>query len=451
MKIHPTSTLLALALASAAPAEPPAAAGPAGPAVSAAAQVEHPAAAGEDGEAGAPAAGDRVAEEQADAGKSPEELELEAMKKEKERLALESSLMEERVRHETMRMREEVARLKAEKELITERLAHAAAKRREAQEAEIARMEEEKAALSRAAELAKARAEAAGSELKAVQAEAAMEVTRLKGEISRLETEKERKEYADEGPVYLDQPLREDGTLVISDRRIPLNGPISSTTADNVTERIHYFNNLDRERPIFLVINESPGGSVMAGYRILKAMEASDAPVHVVVKSFAASMAAAITTLAEESYCYPNAVILHHQISLNMFGRVNLTQQQELVAESKRWWDRLATPIADKMGISTDEFIKRMYAHSSSGDWNEFGIQAQKLKWVDHIVSGIDETAILRSPDAASKKAQATPARKTTILNEELDEEGRPVMYLPRINPKDVYFIYNPDGYYRLR
>ena len=38
----------------------------------------------------------------------------------------------------------------------------------------------------------------------------------------------------------------------------------------------------------------------MAGYRILKAMEASDAPVHVVVKSHAASMAACITTLAEQ-------------------------------------------------------------------------------------------------------------------------------------------------------
>ena len=36
-------------------------------------------------------------------------------------------------------------------------------------------------------------------------------------------------------------------------------------------------------------------------------------------------------------------------------------------------------------------------------------------------------------------------------LKEELDHDGRPVVYLPRPNPKDVYFIYNPDGYYRLR
>ena len=106
--------------------------------------------------------------------------------------------------------------------------------------------------------------------------------------------------------------------MVISDRRIPLNGPITNETADYVTTRIHFFNNKDPKLPIFIVIDDSPGGSVMAGYRILKAMEGSDAPVHVVVKSFAASMAAAIATLAKHSYAYPNAVILHHQISAGL-------------------------------------------------------------------------------------------------------------------------------------
>lgn len=445
---RPTSLLLTLALTGAASAETAITGTSATPAVSAPIRVE--AGSGDEKKEAAEEASAEAAKSASEA-KTPEELELEAMRQEKERLALENALMEERVRHETIRMREEIARLQAEKELISERIAHAAAKRAEAQQDEDAKMETEKAALAREAELAKARAEAAAAQLKAVQAEAGMEVTRLKGEIGRLEAEKERKFYADEGPVYLANPLRDDGTLVISDRRIALNGPISTATADNITERIHYFNNQDAELPIFLVIDESPGGSVMAGYRILKAMEASDAPIHVVVKSFAASMAASITTLAEESYCYPNAVILHHQISLNMMGRVNLTQQKEMVEESNRWWVRLATPIADKMGITTDEFIKRMYQHSSSGDWSEFGVEAQKLKWVNHIVSGIEETSILRSPDAESDKSKESPSRKTTILSEELDDEGRPVLYLPRINPKDVYFIYNPDGYYQLR
>ena len=185
----------------------------------------------------------------------------------------------------------------------------------------------------------------------------------------------------------------------------------------------------------------------MAGYRILKAMESSDAPVHVVVKSFAASMAAGITTLAKESYCYPNAIILHHQISSTLFGQLNLTEQAEVVKESQRWWTRLATPVAQKMGISTDEFIKRMYAHNSSGDWSEFGEDAQKLKWVNHIVRGIEESSFTKNPDASPP----APKPVVTALAEEVDANGRPFAYLPRLTPKDVYFLYNPDRYSRMR
>jgi ATP-dependent Clp protease protease subunit len=316
-------------------------------------------------------------------------------------------------------------------------------------EATSAKLQIETERLNQEAEVAKARAEALTNELKAVQAESTIEITRLRGEISAIETAEKRKAFADAKPQYLENPLREeDNTVVISDRRIPLNDVISTKTADHVTDRIHYFNNQNREQPIFIVIDECPGGSVMAGYRILKAMEASDAPIHVVVKSFAASMAAAITTLAEESYAYPNAVILHHQISATVFGRMNLTQQQEFYKESQRWWTRLATPIAEKMGITTEEFIKKMYEQSTSGDWTEFGEEAKKLGWMNHIVDGIDETSFLRNPDVKTATESAT--KTTSELQTGVDDDGRPYAVLPRINPKDVYFLYNPDGYYRM-
>jgi ATP-dependent Clp protease protease subunit len=40
---------------------------------------------------------------------------------------------------------------------------------------------------------------------------------------------------------------------------------------------------------------------------------------------------------------------------------------------------------------------------------------------------------------------------KKTALVEEIDPDGNVFTYLPRLNPKDVYFLYNPDGYYRMR
>ena len=369
------------------------------------------------------------------------------LKEEQEKLSFENNLAAEKLKAETNAIRAEITRLKMEKELLTEKLALEAVKRQAAQEGEMAKMEEERAKLARDTEVAKARAEFLTHELKAVQSESGIEIGKLQNQISAFEMEQKRKAYADAKPVYLENPLREDGTLVSSDRRIALNGLITMATADHITDRIDFFNNADRKMPIFIVIDQSPGGSVMAGYRILKAMESSDAPVHVVVKSFAASMAAGITTLAKESYCYPNAIILHHQISSTLFGQLNLTEQAEVVKESQRWWTRLATPVAQKMGISTDEFIKRMYAHNSSGDWSEFGEDAQKLKWVNHIVRGIEESSFTKNPDASPP----APKPVVTALAEEVDANGRPFAYLPRLTPKDVYFLYNPDRYYRMR
>jgi ATP-dependent Clp protease protease subunit len=388
--------------------------------------------------AAAPAAAPPAAENPAEADPA---------KQETEKLTVDNNLAEARLKADTNALRAEVTKLKMEKELLAERLALSAVKRQAEQEDEVAKMEAERFKLMRDAELAKVRAEYLTNQLKVVQSETGIEVSKLQNQIASIEMDAKRRSYADAKPVYLDNPLKADGTLVISDRRIALNGPIGMGTAEQISERIDFYNNADKKLPIFLVIDQSPGGSVMAGYQILKAMESSDAPVHVVVKSFAASMAAGIATLAKESYAYPNAVILHHQISSTMFGQINLTQQAEIVKESQRWWTRLATPVATKMGITTDEFIKRMYAHSTSGDWSEFGEEAQQLKWVNHVIQGVEETSLTKNPDARS--APAVPVVAET--KEELDADGKPFSYLPRLSPKDVYFLYNPDGYYRMR
>lgn len=380
---------------------------------------------------------------------APKDPVIEAKMKEQEALAAENKLAAERLTKATNEMRAEVTRLKLERELATEKLAMESTKRQAALQEELSKMQAEKLKLTEEGELSKIKADKLSNDLKAAQTESALELTRLQSEISRIETAEKRSKFADAKPVFLKTPLRDDGTLIVSDRRIPLNGPISADTADFVCNRIQYWNNKDRELPIFIVIDSSPGGSVMAGYRILKSMESSDAPVHVVVKSFAASMAAAITTLAKESYAYPNAVILHHQISSIVMGQLNLTQQREFHEESERWWQRLGTPVAKKMGITPDEFIKKMYTHSSRGDWSEFGEQAMELKWVNHIVTGIDETSFTKDPDSVTTPTPTVV--RTTAQTEEVDSSGKPFVWLPRLNPLDVYFIYNSDGYYRTR
>jgi len=240
-------------------------------------------------------------------------------------------------------------------------------------------------------------------------------------------------------PVYMAQPYNE-GQLVVSDRRIALNGPIFSGSADFVTDRIHYFNNIS-SAPVFIIIDSSPGGSVMAGYRILKAMQGSKAPVYVAVKSFAASMAAVITTLAEKSYVYPNAIILHHQMSTMNWG--NMTQLKEQLELAREWERRLVIPVAKKIGIDMETFRKKMYEKNSDGDWEEFGDKAVDYKWATSVVERIEETGLVKNPD---NEGTAMPKR---MLEEKADEKGQRYVSLPRLQPFDFYFIYNPDKYYR--
>ena len=66
---------------------------------------------------------------------------------------------------------------------------------------------------------------------------------------------------------------------------------------------------------------------------------------------------------------------------------------------------------------------------------------------MNHIVNGIDETSFTKDPDSV----EPTKAAKQASLNEEVDASGKPFVWLPRLNPKDVYFLYNSDDYYRVR
>ena len=348
----------------------------------------------------------------------------------------------------TARLTAQLAELKAKQDLADYQL-------KLANDKELAELKKQTERATLESAIAKAVAERESAEIRSVENTTKKDIARMWADMELEKQQAEFRNYALADPVYLKEPMQ-GKKLVLSDRRIPLNGTITMATADTITARINYFNNRDRESPIFIVIDDSPGGSVMAGYKILKAMQGSQAPVYVVVKSMAASMAACLTTLAKQSYAYPNAVLLHHQIASISGG--NLTQQQEWVKEMQEWWKRLADPVAQKMGITRDEFIKQMYANRSTGDWSVFADEAQKLKWVDHIVEEIEETGTVKNPEVASAAPTSPmPIRiplplpgQDAQLVEQRDEKGRPYVVLPRLNPMDCYWIYNPDGYYRL-
>jgi ATP-dependent Clp protease protease subunit len=370
-------------------------------------------------------------------------------------LALRDAEQKAKLDAELAETRRKVERLRADNDLATAELAAAMrglTQREQDLKVKIADLQAQRSELDLQAARTSAEITQREQELRVRSAELQLQRTEFDIQVAKLNADLDLRDKKDlwknrvnRDIEYTREPFK-DGVLTISDRRIALDDVITSETAGYIVERIDYFNNQSQEYPIFIVIDRSPGGSVMAGYKILKAMEGSPAPVYVVVKSYAASMAAGITTLARRSFAYPNAILLHHQILSGSFG--NLTEQMEQVKELQEWWRRLATPVARKMGITTDEFIKRMYENRSTGDWQEFADSARKIKWVDEIAETIREESYIKNPDAPA--GLAPPPKSPPALTEQTDDDGRRFVLLPRLDPVDCYYLYNPDNYYRL-
>lgn len=375
---------------------------------------------------------------------------------------------------------EESKKLKAEIELIGTRFKHQIAlyeKQIEAQrlqnekskidlkleEERIARqakiMQRERDRMKLEIDLLKSRTALEQAQHSAALAEAKAEKERLEMQLT-METTKESFEDRILGEEnYPEEPFK-DGELTISLRRIELNGPIYQGAADYVCQRLDYFNN-QSAKPIFLVIDNCPGGSAIEGMQIVQAIENSKAPVHVVVKRFAASMAAIITTLADHSYCYPDAIILHHQASGMLYG--NGRDIKDQVRQLQEISERLIGAVAEKIGITEEQFVDQMYENRASGDWDLFGDDAVAKKWVGQIATIIREEGIRKRPTGTRKppslrlilgeKEQKGSSgyleRYEVALPEETDEKGRRFVRLPRLNPVDAWLIYNPDDYYR--
>ena len=387
---------------------------------------------------------------------------------EKQRLQAEAQVRQSRESRETMELKAELEKLSAEAQLrqaeqdsalseVKTRVARLQADRQLSdaeREQQLADLRAEAQRMDAENQLMAKRVERTKLELAEAQAESDATLTELRRSLE-LRAEKDKiSEIVIDDLSYSDEPFR-DGVLYVSDRRIPLNGPIITGTADWVCERIHFFNNESNSRPIFIVIDNCPGGSVMQGYRIVKAIEESPAPVHVVVKSYAASMAAIITTLADHSYAYPNAIILHHQMASGFNG--NMTQLAEQLANAREWERRLGEPVAAKMGVTLDDFRREMYEHNSNGDWEEFADEAVRLKWVNHVVSEIREDGIRKRPTSAAPRpwyfllfGEAGSDEPRAAMNAlQRDEKGRPFVQLPPLQPFDHYFMYDPNNFYR--
>jgi len=379
--------------------------------------------------------------------------------KEQRKLELENSLIRSRLEKELLGIRAEMERLRVEREAAMLKWEIEQEKKNKDYEQQIRLLNQQRDVMMAEVGLSQAKLAKAMEHFSITYTEMQNKmmilrtsVDQIRTEIDQKKTQKERANFADNEIVYLDEPLRADGKLVLSDRVVPLNGIISKWKANYIIDKIAYFNNKDNKKPIFIVITYSPGGSTMAGLNILQAMESSKAPVYVVVTSFAASMAALLTSLAQKSYIYPNALLLHHQPSISLRQNLNVREIKERMDELHELWGRLGGRLAKKMGISLEKLDKQLYEKSAIGDWQEYGDNAKKIKWVDHVIQGVENSALCEIPEPGNYTFSKYLENYFQV-DVDIDKKNAALINecsLPALAPPDFYYLYNPNGNYKV-
>ena len=148
-------------------------------------------------------------------------------------------------------------------------------------------------------------------------------------------------------------------------------------------------------------------------------------------------MAATIVTIANNSYAYPNAVLLHHQ--LGYFSGGNLRESKRRLEQMGDLYRRLVEPVCSKIGMTQEQFVDAMYAHDPDGNWSEFADGAARLKWVGHVVRDVREEGVSAVGDARSKVGTRV---KLTAPPSDVQQSAAS---LPPLGPFDAWFLYEPS------
>lgn len=235
----------------------------------------------------------------------------------------------------------------------------------------------------------------------------------------------------------------ENGILKVSDRVILMPSVIWSGTGKDIMRKINFYAN-QNDYPIFLIIDMCMGGMLFEGQLIMKAVEQSKVPVYVVLKTFAASMAAIIITRAKHSFVYPNAMILHHQAMVGMGG--NPTQIEGQLRFLKEINQQIFKPIIKKMNLKSinnmEDFAKMMYRKNIDGDWIEFGDNAvKKYNWANKVVNYIEEF----NDNVEEEKSNGL---KFILSHKNTGKQNKEILYIPN---GASYYLYNPNNKFEIR
>jgi ATP-dependent protease ClpP protease subunit len=172
---------------------------------------------------------------------------------------------------------------------------------------------------------------------------------------------------------------------VDQDRMVPVidspNTGIDENMADAFSKQLYDLDKKDSKKEIDVVIR-SGGGDVMAGGRMIEAMDATKAPIVCVVDEYAYSMAAILLEHCDKRYVQKYADVLFHEAAFQLHGQETYFGSE--YTHMIRWLNVYEQDVADRLGLPLGEYKTRC-----SHEWWLTAEEAVDNKAADAVVIGL--------------------------------------------------------------
>lgn len=164
-------------------------------------------------------------------------------------------------------------------------------------------------------------------------------------------------------------------------RVVRLQGKISDAVADDVINKLLYWNRVDSGKDIYLYI-DSPGGSVTAGMAIYDTMRFVKAKVVTVNVNLAASMASFILAAGTKGkrFSLPHARIMIHQ------AKGDITKKS---TDDKKIIEGIQITLNEILARNTGKSVEQVNADTMNDLWMSAD-EAKTYGIVDFVIKNVD-------------------------------------------------------------
>ena len=178
--------------------------------------------------------------------------------------------------------------------------------------------------------------------------------------------------------------------VLLEKRRLFLSDSVSEKSANILIRKLWYLDHVDNKKPILLVIN-SPGGSVDAGFAIWDQIKLIKAPVYTLITGIAASMGSILSLCAEKGrrLSTPLARVMIHQPLIAGVIQGQATDLDIQAKEMLKTRDLIVKIYIDATG-KEEKIVRKAINRDnwmSAQEAKDFGL-------IDQIITSFDEISI---------------------------------------------------------